>query len=50
MVFPCPKNFPKFIVIHRVKGFGTVNKEEIDAFLDTEVSNWLMSGTEEVRS
>ena len=27
-------NFPQFIVIHTVKGFGTVNKAEIDVFLD----------------
>ena len=27
------QNFPQFIVIHTVKGFGIVNKEEIDAFL-----------------
>ena len=28
------KNFAKFIVIHTVKGFGVVNKAEIDVFLD----------------
>ena len=28
------KNFPKFVVIHTVKGFGIVNKAEIDVFLD----------------
>ena len=28
------KNFPQFIVIHRVKGFGIVNKAEIDIFLE----------------
>ena len=28
------KNFPQLIVIHTVKGFGTVNKAEIDVFLD----------------
>ena len=27
-------NFPQFIVIHTVKGFGIVNKEEIDVFLE----------------
>ena len=27
------KNFPQFIVIHTVKGFGTVNKAEIGVFL-----------------
>ena len=26
------KNFPQFIVIHRVKGFAIVNKVEIDVF------------------
>ena len=29
------KNFPQFIVIHTVKGFGIVNKAEIDVFLET---------------
>ena len=29
------KNFPQFIVIHTVKGFGIVNKAEIDVFLDS---------------
>ena len=28
------QNFPQFIVIHTVKGFGIVNKEEIDVFLE----------------
>ena len=28
------KNFPHFIVIHTVKGFGIVNKAEIDVFLE----------------
>ena len=28
------QNFPHFIVIHRVKGFGIVNKAEIDVFLE----------------
>ena len=28
------KNFPQFIVIHTVKGFGIINKAEIDAFLE----------------
>ena len=27
------QNFPQFIVIHTVKGFGIVNKVEIDIFL-----------------
>ena len=28
------KNFPQFIVIYTVKGFGVVNKTEIDVFLE----------------
>ena len=28
------KSFPQFIVIHIVKGFGIVNKAEIDVFLE----------------
>ena len=28
------KNLPQFIVIHTVKGFGIVNKAEIDVFLE----------------
>ena len=28
------KNFPQFIVIHTVKGFGIVNTEEVDVFLE----------------
>ena len=28
------KNVPQFIVIHTVKGFGIVNKAEIDVFLE----------------
>ena len=28
------KNFPQFIVIHTVKGFGIVSKAEIDVFLE----------------
>ena len=27
------KNFPQFVVIHTVKGFGIVNKAEVDIFL-----------------
>ena len=27
------KNFPQFVVIQTVKGFGLVNKAEVDAFL-----------------
>ena len=28
------QNFPQFIVIHTVKGFGIANKAEIDVFLE----------------
>ena len=46
------KNFPQFVVIHTVKGFGIVNKAEVDVFLDlfcffddpTDVGN-LISGS-----
>ena len=46
------KNFPQFIVIHTVKGFGLVNKAEVDIFLEhscffydpTGISN-LISGS-----
>ena len=34
------QNFPQFIVIHTVKGFGIVSKAEIDVFL--ELSFFLM--------
>ena len=46
------KNFPRFVVIYTVKGFGMVNKAEIDVFLElsfffddpADVSN-LISGS-----
>ena len=28
------KNFPQFVVIHTVKGFGIVSKAEIDVYLE----------------
>ena len=28
------KNFPQFVVIHTVKGFGVVSKAELDVFLE----------------
>ena len=34
LVFHLFQNFPQFIVIHTVKGFGIVNKAEIDVFLE----------------
>ena len=46
------KNFPQFVVIHTVKGFGIVNKAEVDIFLElfcffddpTDIGN-LISGS-----
>ena len=46
------QNFPQFIVIHTVKGFGIDNKEELNVFLElscffydpTDVGN-LISGS-----
>ena len=46
------KNFPQFVVIHRVKGFGVVYKAEVNVFLElscffddpTDVGN-LISGS-----
>ena len=46
------KNFPQFVVIHTVKGFGIVDKAELDVFLElscffddlTDVGN-LISGS-----
>ena len=33
--YPCIfQNFPQFIVIHTVKGFGIVNEAEVDVFLE----------------
>ena len=54
MVWYCHvfKNFPQFVVIYPVKGFGVVNKAEVDVFLElccffyesTDVGN-LISGS-----
>ena len=46
------KNFPQFVMIHTVEGFGVVNKAEVDVFLElscffydpVDVSN-LISGS-----
>ena len=32
------QNFPLFVVIHTVKGFGIVNKAEVDVFLQLSVA------------
>ena len=34
LVFPSLSEFPQFIVIHTVDGFGIVSKSEIDVFLE----------------
>ena len=34
LVFPSLSDFPQFIVAHTVKGFGIVNKMEIDVSLE----------------
>ena len=34
LVFPSLSEFPQFIVNHTVKGFGIVNKAELDVFLE----------------
>ena len=34
LVFPSLEEFSQFIVIHTVKGFGIVNKAEVDVFLE----------------
>ena len=47
------QNFPQFIVIHTVKGFGGANKAEVDVFLElscflydpTDVGNWISSSS-----
>jgi len=39
------KNFPQFVEIHTVKGFGVVNKAEIDVFLEL---SWFFYGTVDV--
>ena len=28
------KNFPEFVVVHTVTGFGIVNKADVDVFLE----------------
>ena len=28
------KNFPQFVVVHIVKGFGIINETEVDGFLE----------------
>ena len=44
------QNFPQFIVIHTVKGFGIVNKAEIDVFLKLADSGSMASPETSVSS
>ena len=45
------QNFPQFVVVHTIKGFGIVNKAEVDVFLElscffdypTDVGNLISS-------
>jgi len=39
------KNFPQFVVIYTVKGFGVINKAEVDIFL--ELSCFLYDPTDD---
>ena len=47
------QNFPQFIVIHTVEGFGIVNEAEIDVFLElscfshdpVDVGNWIFGSS-----
>ena len=38
------KNFPQFVVIHTVKGFGIINKAEVDIF--PELSSFVYDPTD----
>ena len=43
------QNFPQFVLIHTIKGFGIVDKAEVDVFLELshffddlmDVDNWI---------
>ena len=47
------QNFPQYVVIHTLKGFGIVNKAQVDAFLELscfiydtmDVGNWISGST-----
>ena len=38
------QNCPQFLVIHTVKGFGIVNKAEVDVLLDIQKTKIMESG------
>ena len=43
------KNFPEFVLVHTVKGFGVVNKAEIDVFLEISCFVfWIISSNDPV--
>ena len=40
------KNIPQFVVMYTVKGFGVVNKAEVDIFLELfafSVTQWMLA-------
>ena len=39
------QNFPQFLVIHTVKGFGIVNKTEVEVFMELSFSmiQWMLA-------
>ena len=40
------KNFPQFVVIHTIKGFGTVDKVEVDVFWNSlafSMIQWMLA-------
>ena len=39
------KNFPQFVVIHMVKGFGIFKKAKVDSFLELLLFWWSSAGT-----
>ena len=47
------KNFPHIVLVHTVKGFGIVNKAEVDVFLElscfsddpADVGNWIFDSS-----
>ena len=44
------KNFPQFVVIHTVKGFGLINKSEIDVFLELSCFFYDLTGVDNLIS
>ena len=44
------KNFPQFVVIYTVKGFGIINKAEVDVFLEFSCFFYVPTGVSNVIS